>query len=63
MGGRLRLKARVISERGAVFKFPDDGRQCYFSALEGGGGASGSSTVDSVEHRARRGLSGSTSAG
>lgn len=59
--GRLGVKARVISERGAVFKFPDDGRRRYFSALGGwwalGEGEVGnrpsrsSSTVDSAEQR------------
>lgn len=32
---RKGVKAYVISERGAVFKFPDDGRKRYFNALDG----------------------------
>lgn len=31
---RKGVKACVIFERGAMFKFPDDGRKRYFSALD-----------------------------
>lgn len=32
---RKGVKAYVIVERGAMFKFPDDGRKRYFNALDG----------------------------
>lgn len=51
--GRLGVKARVISERGAVFKFPDDGRRRYFSALGRLGGWGGEPPFSVLDSRLR----------